>query len=150
VSRGSGGAWCESMAENRSLLHHRLQRDDGCVGWEREQAVLPPSPPSKPHEGKPRTARQLLVTRRPHSKRSPCLARGEMALGKADFTRSEASPTPKVTQAYQGEPELRDVTPAFRSLPHPRAGAGPKGFPVPLSAFPPRPPDAHSPLDLQA
>lgn len=63
-----------------------------------------------------------------------------MALGKADFTRSEASSTPRVTQAYQREPELRHVTPAFRSLPHPRAGAGPKGFPVPLSAFLPPPP----------
>lgn len=70
-----------------------------------------------------------------------------MALGKADFTRSEGSSTPRVTQAYQGEPELRRVTPAFRSLSHPRAGAGPKGFPVSLSAFLPIPPGACSPLE---
>lgn len=42
-------------------------------------------------------------------------------MGKADFTVSEASSTPRVTRAYQGKPELRGATTAFHSLPHGQA-----------------------------
>lgn len=71
------------------------------------------SQPSKSEEGEPGAACQLLVTCQPRSKCCPYLTRQETALGKADFARSEPSSTPRVTQAYQEEPELRDTTHQF-------------------------------------